>query len=441
MPYSRYFGLDLHKQFTQIIAVDTRGRVVAQGRLHTTPEALRQFAQTLSPRDAICVEATTNAVAVHQLLAQHAGLAVISNPLQTKAIASAKIKTDKVDALVLAQLLRTDYLPTVWVPPAPTMQLRAQTSYRSALVRQRTQVKNRIHSLLHRQLIPLPEISDLFGQAGRTFLEQVPLPTAERLQLQQELALLDVLAAQIQAAEVQIAKSVAATAELRLLLSLPGFQLACAVGLLAAIGDITRFAAPDKLVSYVGLDPLARSSADHPFGSTRISKRGRSHARWLLIEAATAAVRVPGPLKAFYLRLKAKKGHNKAIVATARKLAVIAWHMLTTGEPYRWAPPIQTREKIRRVEILAGAPKQRSGKTKGVPSKGGRQTYRELRRAGHDMAKLAQAQYEQLVAQRHATAAATTALGAGSASVRGSTRPELSAAAVRHQTANGTEKD
>ena len=440
MSYSRYFGLDLHKQFTQVTALDARGRVIAQGRLPTTPEALRQFAQTLSARDAICVEATTNAVAVHQLLAQHAGRAVISNPLQTKAIASAKIKSDKVDALVLAQLLRTDYLPTVWVPPAPTMQLRAQTSYRAALVRQRTQVKNRIHSLLHRQPIPLPDLSDLFGKAGRAFLEQVDLPAAERCQLQQELALLDHLVAQIQAAEVQLAHSTVDTPQLRLLLSLPGFQLSCAVGVLAAIGDITRFAQPGKLVSYVGLDPLARSSADHPFGSTRISKRGRSHARWLLIEAATAAVRVPGPLKAFYLRLKVKKGHNKAIVATARKLAVIAWHMLTTGEPYRWAPPIQTREKIRHVQLLAGAPKQRSGKRKGVPSKGGKQTYRELRRAGYDLAQLAQAQYEELVAQRQATAARPSR-GPGSAHAKGSARPALGPATTPPKINARKEKD
>ena len=184
--------------------------------------------------------------------------------------------------------------------------------------------------------------------------------------------LLDVLTAQIYGSEVRLAKSAAETTEVRLLLSLPGFQMSCAVGLLAAIGDVTRFAQPRKLVSYLGLDPLARSSADHAFGPNRISKRRRSHARWLLIEAATAAVRVPGPLKAFYLRLKVQKGHNKAIVATARKPAVISWHILTDGEPYHWAPPVQTREKIRKLEILAGAPKQRSGKKKGVASKGGR---------------------------------------------------------------------
>ena len=413
MSYSRYIGLDLHKQFTQVVTIDAHGRVLGEGRIATTPQALRQFAQSLSARDAICVEATTNAVAVHQLLAQHAGHAVISNPLQTKAIASAKIKTDKVDALVLAQLLRTDYLPTVWVPPTATMQLRSQTSHRTALVRQRTQVKNRIHSILHRNLVPLPDVSDLFGKAGRLFLEQVTLPEPERFQLQQELMLLDVYAAQIQDADAQIARGSAESAEVRLLLSLPGFQMSCAVGLMAAIGDVTRFAQPGKLVSYLGLDPLARSSADQRFGSSRISKRGRSHARWLLIEAATAAVRVPGPLQAFYLRLKAKKGHNKAIVATARKLAVIAWHILTTGAPYHWAPPIQTHEKIRKLEILAGGPKERSGKRKGVASKGGREAYNKLRRAGHDMAKLAQAQYEELVAQRQRTAAAVNSARGG----------------------------
>jgi len=333
-----------------------------------------------------------------------AGQVVISNPLQTKAIASGKIKTDKVDSRVLAELLRAEYLPTVWVPDDYTIRLRGLTSYRTALIRQRTQLKNRIHAVLHRNLVAKPEVSDLFGKKGRAFLEQVKLPADERFQMDQELLLLNVLDAQITDVDKRIAEATIDTPQMRLLLTIPGFSLQVAPEVLAAIGTISRFGEPGKLVSYLGLDPLGKRSADQPFGPTRISRRGRSHARWLLIEAAHATVRSPGPLQAFYLRLRKKKAHNKAVCAVARKLVVLIWQMLTKDQPYSWAPPLRTHEKIRHIEIMAGKPKQKSGPKQGQPSNGGRQAYRERRKADHDIARLAQAQYEELVQLRELSA-------------------------------------
>lgn len=146
--------------------------------------------------------------------------------------------------------------------------------------------------------------------------------------------------------------------------------------------------------------PLCKSSAGEQFGSRRISKQGRSHARWLLIEAATAAVRVPGPLQGFYLRLRAKKCHNKAIVATARKMVHFIWHMLTTGEPYRYAAPVQTHEKARKLELLAGGERQRARKTNSTDAPADGMTYRQRRKHDHDLAPIAQAQYEELVRLR-----------------------------------------
>jgi transposase len=399
----QYTGLDVHKQFVVGATLDARGTLLRQWRFPTTPEALRKFAQQLGPDDAVCLESTTNAVAIHRLLAQSAGQVVLSNPLQTKAIASAKVKTDKVDATVLAQLLRADYLPGVWVPDDPTLRRRGVVSYRQALVRQRTQAKNRIHSLLHRNLVPLPDVSDLFGQRGRTFLQQVELPLDDRLQLDQELVLLQLFDHQVEQAGERLAHAAADDPRTALLLSLPGVSHQVAIGVLAALGTIDRFPDPKHLVSYFGLDPLGKRSADQPFGPTRISKRGRSHARWLLVEAATAAIRVPGPLQSFYARLRKRKGHSKAIVGTARKLAVLVWHLLTSGQPYAWAPPVRTHEKIRRLQILAGQPKLPSGSKKGQPSKGGRAAYEQRRQADHNLARLAQTQYEELVQQRALT--------------------------------------
>ena len=406
MTYSRYIGLDLHKQFIQATTLDSDGRMLKQWRFPTTPEAIREFAETLTKEDAVALESTTNAVPVALLLREHAGRVVISNPMKTKAIAEAKVKTDKVDSQVLADLLRADYLPAVWLPDDDTLALRELTSYRTGLVQERTQVKNRIHSILHRNLIPRPDVKDLFGKTGREYLAGLSLRPGEQFQLDEALSHLDFLEARIARADEEIAKQAVRpewAAAMRLLLSLPGVSLQVGAGVLAAIGDVSRFAEPKKLVSYFGLDPLAKSSADEVFGSRRISKKGRSHARWLLIEAATAAVRVPGPLQAFYLRLRAKKCHNKAIVAVARKMVHFLWHILKTGEPYRYAAPQQTQTKIRSVEILAGSPRRKGGAGKGVDARRLTTSKRKQRKNEWDLARIAQAQYEELVRLRSGT--------------------------------------
>ena len=400
----QYIGLDVHKQYTLATILDEAGGVQRQLRFRTRPADLRAFAQCLGPQDAVALESTTNAAAVHGLLARHAGAVVISNPLQTKAIATARVKTDKVDSTVLAQLLRTGFLPTVWMPDEHTAMLRQRCGHRQALVRQRTAVKNRIHAILHRNLVARPNCTDLFGARGKAWLQTVQLPEHERWQLDQELALYEFLGAQIAAAEEAIAKRLQPRRDLELLLSLPGVGFQVAVGMLATIGDVTRFAAAKKLVSYLGLNPRVRQSGERSWTGP-ISRCGRSHARWLLVEAAHAAVRVPGPLRAFYTRLRRRKGHNKAIVATARKLCTIIWYMLSSGEPYRWSPPVRTQEKIRRFQILAGAPKRTTGPKKGQPSQGGRAAYLARRKADHDAAKAAEAEYKRFLRERTASQA------------------------------------
>ena len=138
-------------------------------------------------------------------------------------------------------------------------------------------------------------------------------------------------------------------------MTIPGVGVATAVALVAVIGDVGRFARPSELVGYLGLDPRVRQSGDRPAYTGHISRQGPSHARGLLVEAAHAAVRVPGPLRAFYQRVRARRGSQIAVVATARKLAIIVWHMLTAGEAYRWQSPTRTATKLRRLELRFGS--------------------------------------------------------------------------------------
>jgi transposase len=311
----------------------------------------------------VALEATTNCWAVAEILTPHVAEVVVSNPLATKAIASAKVKTDKVDARVLAQLLRCDYLPAVWQPDPATQQLRQLTGRRAALVQERTALQNRIHSVLAMRLIPVP-VERLFSPAGRTWLRSL-LPSAAldeegRWLIECDLALLEGLQQQLDRLEQVLAQRGWSDARVRLLLTLPGVDVATAETLLAALGDVGRFPTPEQAAGYLGLVPSTRQSAQKCYHGP-ITKRGNTQARWMLVQAAQSIARHPGLLGAFFRRLKRKKNHNVAVVAVARKLVLIAWHMLTRHEPYRYAQPRSTETKLSRLRVRGTGQKRRTG--------------------------------------------------------------------------------
>jgi transposase len=280
---------------------------------------------------------------------------VIANPLQVRAIAHAKIKTDKIDAGVLAKLHASGFLPEVWMPDEATETLRRLVARRAQVVQQMTRIKNRLHSILHANLIP-PFQGELFSVAGRVWLETQPLAADERIAIRRYLAYLDQRAADLDALDAALAERAMKDERARRLMTLSGVHVTVAMGLLAAIGDITRFISSEKLVSYLGLNPSVRQSGNRPAQHGRITKHGRSHARAMLVEAAWAAARAPGPLRAFFPRIQSRRGKQVAAVATARKLAVLVWHLLTKEEDYAWARPALPRAKPRKVELAAGEP-------------------------------------------------------------------------------------
>lgn len=387
---NRIIGLDIHKRFAEVAVLRPGAREPQRLRFPSEAGAIRAFAARLGPDDRVALESCTNAFAFHRLLCQHAGEVVVSNPLKTRVIAEAKVKTDKVDAETLARLLAADFLPPVWVPDPQTDALRHLVFHRHGLVQQRTQVKNRIHALLHRNLIA-PDVTDLFGQRGRHLLGTVALPPHERTLLDADLRVFDFLQLEIAAAERDLARATHDDPQVRRLMTLPGIALTSAVALRAAIGDIARFRTPQRLVSYFGLNPSVHQSGEKAYGG-HISRRGRSHARGICAEAAHLVVRVPGPFRAFFERLRRRKPHNVAITAVARKIVVLVWHMLTEREDYRYSPPAQTRSKLARARSLAGAPRAPRGSLPGTPPDPSRD---------HDAARRAQGAYERFIRERY----------------------------------------
>ena len=360
----RFVGLDVHKRMVTAAIFDAQGGLLAETQVAATAAALTGFArEVLRPEDRVALEATTNCWAVVAQLEPHVAEVVVSNPLRTKAIASAKVKTDKVDARVLAQLLRLDYLPRVWQPDAATRARRQATHRRASLVALRTASKNRIHGLLHQRLIP-PAVPDLFHARGRQWLAALDLDADGRASLASEFRLLDLLEAEIAAMDQALAEQAYQQPALRLLMTLPGVDFGIATTLLAALGDITRFPTPDRAAAYLGLVPSTRQSAAHCYHGP-ITRHGNPHARWLLVQAAQHLAAHPGPLGVFFRRLMRKKNRNVAVVACARKLVVIAWHMLRHNEPYRYAQPRQLEAKLSRLRVRATGQRRPGGLAKG----------------------------------------------------------------------------
>jgi transposase len=294
-------------------------------------------------------------------------------------ISQARAKTNRLDARTLARLL--------W-----TCRMRRRLSRRGQLVRARSRAKNEIHAVLMRRLKGRPPVSDLFGVKGRNWLRGLQLPLEEAETVQAGLRHIEFLDSEIEQVERLICQEALKSRQVRRLMTVPGVNVICAAIFLAAVGDVHRFKGSRQVVAYLGLDPRVYQSGSAPARSGRISKQGSPQARWALVEAARSVAQQPGPLHAFYERLRARKGHNAAIVAVARKLAVLFYCMLTREQDYAHQQPSLTAQKLRRLEVKAGQPTVK-GRPTGVWA-----TRERMRQAEKQPAAQAEASYKRSVA-------------------------------------------
>ena len=348
----RSIALDVHRDFCEVAIKDQSGLRLA-GRIKTSLAELERFAHSLAPDDQVTLEASGPARAIARVLEPHVGRVVIANTRKLSAIAESKVKTDKVDAQTLCELLAAGFLPAVFSPDEFTRALRRRLQRRSKLVRSRTRAKNECHAVLARNLKGRPPMTDVFGKAGREWLAALALPADERETVEGCLREVDFLDSEVGLIERELAAQGLSSQQIRRLMTVPGVSLVSAAAFVAAIGEIQRFSSPKKLVSYVGLDPRVRQSGAAPARHGRISKQGPAEARHMLCEAAWVLIRTPGPLRAFHERVRARRGAQIALVATARKLSVLFWHLLTKEEDYAFQRPTLTRRKLRGLELKA----------------------------------------------------------------------------------------
>jgi transposase len=416
----RWFGLDVHRDFCEVAVADEDG-VRSAGRIATRVPALELFAQSLVPGDALALEATTGSDRIVSVLERQGIRVVVANTRKLRSITEAKAKTDRLDARTLARLLASGLLEEVWTPDERTRTLRRLTNRRERLVRARTRAKNEAHGVLARTLCERPPVTDAFGKAGRRWLDQLELPVDERLTLDGCLRQIDFLDAEVTALDREIARHALAWPEVLRLMSVPGVNVQTAATFMASIGNIRRFPSPRKLVSYLGLDPRVRQSGSGPARHGRISKAGASEARHMLGEVAWKVMLTPGPLRAFFERVRARRGPQIAATATARKLVVLFWHLLTSEQDYAFQRPAMTRSKIRKLELLSGAPPQKG--RKGIA--GGKS--KAVFDAERELSRQAEAAYCRLVSDWKASGPKKT--GAGATPGRASQRPSKGIAA------------
>jgi transposase len=328
-----HVGVDLHKRFARVVAIDDDGQVLERKTLQCEDRpAMVDYFRPKAGTAVATVESMLGWTWFHELLE---GLGVemkLANPRKVRMIAESTVKTDTIDALTLAQLERTGYLPECYIPPREVRDRRELLRYRLALVRVRTGLKNRVQAIL-RKLNVCHRFSDLFSPSGRRFLESLELRPVYRQQLDNYLALLDDVDCRIRAVTRQIKAELAPDPKAELLMTIPGVAHLTAYLLLAEIGDIRRFTSARKLCAYSGIVPRVRQSADHCWHG-HITREGDRYIRWAMVEAACKAPAKDYALGRFYRRIALRRGPLKARVAVARKLLVAVWHVLTHEEPY-----------------------------------------------------------------------------------------------------------
>ena len=318
----------MHRKRSQVAIIDADGEVLANRNVPNGVEPILKVIGGLPPGTPAAFEAAFGTGWLVELLEDYGFAPHLVHPLRCKAIASARLKNDKVDAAILGQLLRADLLPEAWIAPPAVRQLRALLRHRAQLVRLRTLLRNRIHAVLADYGHDRP--SGCWSGPGRAWMASLQLPAVSREVVDDDLALIDALETVIDRLDWEIHQRARSDPRVKVLTQLPGVGPFTALVILAEVGDISRFGSARKLASWAGLTPTVRGS-DRVAHYGHISKQGSVWLRWVLCEAAQTAKRSP-QFAAGYQAIATRRGKKIATTAVARKLLTRAWHLLTDAE-------------------------------------------------------------------------------------------------------------
>jgi transposase len=321
---SVYVGIDVHRKRSQVAVVGEDGKVQLNRNVVNGQQPILGLIGGLPAGTPVAFEAAYGWGWLVEVLEDYGFDPHLVHPLRCKAIASARLKNDKVDAAILAQLLRADLLPEAWIAPLPVRQLRALLRHRASLVRLGTQLRNRIHAVAAD--FGYDRAGSYWTGPGRGWLAELDLPPVSREIVTDCLAVIDALGPVIERLDGEVNQRARADPRVKVLTALPGVGEFTALVMLAEIGDITRFPSARKLASWAGLTPTVRGS-DLTVRHGHISKQGSAWLRWVLNQAAQTAKRSPefaGP----YATIAKRRGKKIATTAISRKLLTRAYHLL-----------------------------------------------------------------------------------------------------------------
>src|SRR5690348_8116352 len=321
---SVYVGIDVHRKRSQVAVVTEDGMVELNKNVVNGSGPMLRLIGDLPSRTPVAFEAAFGWGWLVELLEDYGFDPHLVHPLRCKAIASARLKNDKVDAAILAQLLRADLLPEAWIAPLEVRQLRALLRHRASLVRLGTQLRNRIHAVAADH--GYDRSASYWAGPGRGWLAELDLPAASREIVTDCLAVIDGLEPLTDRIDGELHARAKADPRVKVLRTLPGVGEFTALVMLAEIGDITRFGSARKLASWAGLTPTVRGS-DLKVRHGHISKQGSAWLRWVMNQAAQTAKRSP-EFAATYSSIAKRRGKKIATIAIARKLLTRAWHLL-----------------------------------------------------------------------------------------------------------------
>ncbi len=357
----RYIGLDVHKHYLIALGVDEDLNVVLSARRVELSHLESWMKQTLTKRDEVVLEMTTNTWQLYDELCAYAGAVIVVHPPHVALITRSQVMNDKIAASILARLLAKRLLVGIWVPPQEVRELRGLVAQRRKMTGLATQAKNRLHAVLQRYHL-LPPEGNPFHASQQSWWLALPLGTLEKVNVQSDLETLRFAQAQ-QEHLTSIMEEIASQQEqVTRLLQLPGFGVVTAVTVWAAIGDIQRFADPQHLVGYAGFGTRVHNSG-MSMRTGRITKAGRRDLRLVLIEAAQVAANSHSRWKAELARLQPRLGRNKAIVAIARKLLVVVWYILAQHKTDRFAEPEAVAQKFLKFAYQLGKDNRPKGQS------------------------------------------------------------------------------
>jgi len=334
---SIYIGMDLHKKTTSFCVMTKEGEVLRECKILTVPEEVEKFIKSFGKKEnlKIVLEPVSQSGFYADLLESLGTEVHLAHPKRVKVIAFAKVKTDKIDAKVLADLLRANLLPESYHAPREVRLLKEKARSRMSLVEIRTQLKNKVHGILFRNAIVYPKTT-LFTKQGRAWLEKLELSLEYRNHLNSNLKIIDSINQELAVMEKDIKQTVLEAEPLSLLKTIPGVGDITALTILSEIGDINRFPDPRHLHSYAGLVPRVFASGENSkYG--RITKEGSKFLRYVMIETAHHQLLLKRKyvgLKWYYQRLANRKNNQTAAVATARKLLTVVFKVLKEKRPY-----------------------------------------------------------------------------------------------------------